>query len=101
MVEDSGEFICPKCNNNGTYEYIKWISKNSFSDNRPIKVWIFYREIINESRQQKSKFTNWDYFYLPWSIAREITNENDCDGINACLCYLLDVCLSSFFSYFI
>ena len=100
MKNDSGKFICPKCKNNGMFGYPKWISKISFKNNSPVKVWIFYGKIKNEIEKQKCKFTSLKYFCLPWSIAKKITTEHNCNDISICFCYLITFSLSIYYFIF-
>jgi len=61
MDYDSGEFICPNCNNKGMDKYTNWILNKAYFDKYGLKVWIFYYKIEAKSDCN----CKWESIYYP------------------------------------
>ena len=44
MNYESGELICPECNESGMKEYTNWTSRVVFNGEKKIKQYIFYKK---------------------------------------------------------
>jgi hypothetical protein len=75
MEYNSGEFICPKCNEKGMKEFTNWQNRTIYTKSSFEKQWIFYKKTIKEKKKCERKYFTFKCLIKPFPFLSDCGND--------------------------